>query len=62
MFDPEHMTVDELKKALRQCRNDLCRQCRNDLCLHCGRYREAHKGACDGCFYKMATEGSVPDA
>ena len=44
MFDPEHMTVDELKKALR------------------GRYREAHKGACDGCFYKMATEGSVPDA
>ena len=54
MIDPEHMTVDELKKALRLCRNDLC--------LHCGRYREAHKGACDGCNWQMASEGSVPDA
>ena len=22
---------------------------RNELCQKCGRYREAHKGACDGC-------------
>ena len=22
---------------------------RNELCLKCGRYRDAHKGACDGC-------------
>ena len=25
---------------------------RNELCLKCGRYREAHKGACDGCRWK----------
>ena len=22
---------------------------RNELCQKCGRYRDAHKGACDGC-------------
>ena len=25
---------------------------RNELCLKCGRYRDAHKGACDGCRWK----------
>ncbi len=50
MLDPEHMTVDELKKALRDCRNDLC--------LHCGRYTEAHNGACDGCRWQITAEGS----
>ena len=25
---------------------------RNELCLRCGRYRDAHKGACDGCRWK----------
>ena len=25
---------------------------RNELCQKCGRYREAHKGACDGCRWK----------
>lgn len=25
---------------------------RNELCQRCGRYREAHKGACDGCRWK----------
>ena len=25
---------------------------RNELCLKCGRYRDAHKGACDGCKWK----------
>ena len=28
------------------------KNCRNELCLRCGSYREAHKGACDGCRYK----------
>ena len=27
-------------------------QCRNELCLRCGNYKEAHKGACDGCRFK----------
>lgn len=25
---------------------------RNELCQKCGRYRDAHKGACDGCRWK----------
>lgn len=25
---------------------------RNELCLRCGRYKEAHKGSCDGCRWK----------
>lgn len=23
--------------------------CRNELCWKCGKYKQAHKGACDGC-------------
>ena len=26
--------------------------CRNELCWKCGQYRNAHKGACDGCRWK----------
>ena len=33
--------VETLKRELQSCRNELC--------LRCGRYKEAHKGACDGC-------------
>ena len=25
---------------------------RNELCQRCGRYKEAHKGACDGCRWR----------
>ena len=25
---------------------------RNELCLKCGRYRESHKGVCNGCRWK----------
>ena len=28
------------------------KDCRNELCLRCGNYKEAHKGACDGCRWK----------
>ena len=28
------------------------RDARNELCLSCRKYREAHKGACDGCKWK----------
>lgn len=26
--------------------------CRNELCERCGQYKNAHKGACDGCRWK----------
>ena len=32
------------------------RDCRNELCLKCGQYKEAHKGACDGCRYRKGGE------
>jgi len=30
---------------------------RNELCQRCGRYKEAHKGACDGCRWKENSDG-----
>ncbi len=27
-------------------------RCKNELCLRCGSYKQAHKGACDGCVFK----------
>ena len=44
MIDPERMNVADLKRNLKDCRNELC--------LKCGDYRMAHKGACDGCRWK----------
>ena len=35
---------DEMKKELREAKNELC--------FKCGKYREAHNGACDGCRWK----------
>ena len=31
---------------------DNLTDCRNELCERCGQYRNAHKGACDGCRWK----------
>lgn len=28
--------------------------CRNELCWRCEKYKQAHKGACDGCRWKEA--------
>ena len=51
MHDPELMTTDELKRNLKDCRNELC--------LRCGDYKMQHKGACDGCRWKLEPkEGS----
>lgn len=51
MHDPELMTTDELKRNLKDCRNELC--------LRCGDYKLQHKGACDGCRWKWEPkEGS----
>ena len=41
----------EAATAIRQLRRDL-KDCRNELCLKCGDYKNAHKGACDGCRWK----------
>ena len=54
MKDPDLMSLDELKRNLRDCRNELC--------LRCGGYRMQHQGACDGCRWHLEREGSVPDA
>ena len=26
---------------------------KNELCQYCGKYKQAHKGACDGCRWKQ---------
>ena len=54
MKDPDLMSLDDLKRNLRDCRNELC--------LLCGRYRMQHQGACDGCRWQLEPEGSVPNA
>ena len=45
MKDPKTMSVADLQRNLADCRNELC--------LLCGDYKTAHKGACDGCRWKM---------
>ena len=50
MKDPALMSLDDLKRNLRDCRNELC--------LKCGDYKMAHKGACDGCRWQISAEGS----
>ena len=41
-LDPDYAkAITEMKKALKDCRNELC--------LKCGDYKMRHKGACDGC-------------
>lgn len=41
----------ELAKEILRLSRDL-KDCRNELCLRCGDYKQAHKGACDGCRWK----------
>jgi len=45
------VAIMELYTKVVSLENEL-KNCRNELCLRCGSYREAHKGACDGCRYK----------
>ena len=30
-----------------------CKALINELCQYCGKYKQAHKGACDGCRWKQ---------
>lgn len=41
--------ISELKRA------------RNELCSECGRYREAHKGACDGCHWSTEWKEAIKE-
>ena len=50
-YESMERTVLKLSDALVKTGSDL-RDCRNELCLRCGSYKEAHKGACDGCRWK----------
>lgn len=43
--------VVELEAQLSEARQNA-KDARNELCYKCGRYREAHRGACDGCRWK----------
>jgi hypothetical protein len=43
--------LDAAVNALESLQTQLA-DARNELCQKCGRYREAHKGACDGCRWK----------
>lgn len=47
----EYRLAKRNEYALEELYSDL-RLCRNELCLRCGNYKEAHKGACDGCRWK----------
>lgn len=44
---------DELKRQLKDCRNQLC--------YECGSYRNAHEGACDDCRWKDEWRAYVND-
>ena len=53
-FTKNAETIDFLMRSASAV-EELCadlRTCRNELCLRCGKYREVHKGACDGCRWK----------
>ena len=35
------------------------KDCRNELCLRCGKYKMAHKGACEGCRWERQQDGKT---
>ena len=50
--------IDRLRMALAaackdrdEARKEL-NEAKNELCYLCGKYRDAHKGACDGCRWR----------
>ena len=40
-----------LRSENTQLKRDL-KDCRNELCLKCGDYKQRHLGACDGCRWR----------
>lgn len=49
MMFAEVMRSDRTDSEFIQDLKDELNVCRNELCLKCGSYKQAHKGACDGC-------------
>ena len=47
----------DMVEVTDQLRRDL-KDCRNELCLRCGDYQNAHNGACDGCRFRDFGEWS----
>lgn len=49
----EYMDRD-LKEACQKITNmkSRCVDMKNELCQYCGKYKKAHKGACDGCRWR----------
>lgn len=49
----EYMDRD-LKEACQKITNmkSRCVDMKNELCQYCGKYKQAHKGACDGCKWR----------
>jgi len=62
-LDAAKETMLQVKEIVQQmkCKHDLMasdlHDCVNELCLKCGQYREAYKGACDGCRWLAVKEG-----
>lgn len=54
----ENLNPEELIQLMRKATekiNELKRElnmCRNELCLKCGDYKTAHLGSCNGCRWK----------
>ena len=48
--------VAQIQVQVDMLETDL-KDCVNELCLQCGRYKEAHKGACDECRWLNVKEG-----
>lgn len=40
--------MDDKDKKIQEMRREL-HDCRNELCLKCGKYENKHLGACEGC-------------
>ena len=43
--------IMRLVETNEQLRRDL-KDCRNELCLRCGQYKTAHLGSCNGCRWR----------
>lgn len=51
MLNVDDMTVDELKRELKDCRNELC--------YRCGSYRSADTNACQWCRWRLNNESNA---
>ena len=47
--------ISDAADAIEELRRNL-KDCRNELCLKCGEYKQRHLGACDGCRWKEPIE------